>query len=499
MKMVMTMEDNESYWEKTANHKINTPVQSNLNFDIAIIGGGLVGIMCAYYLKDSGKTIAVFEANTLGSQTTGKTTGKITYLHHTIYHFLIKYYGIKKAQLYLDANIEALQEVKDIIEKEQIDCDLEINSAYIYTNDNKKTSIIDKEIKALKCLGLNPMVNQHNLPKEITTIKKSFGMNNQAIFHPLKYLFTIAQRCKEAGVMIYEHSKIDKYEKKNETYLLKCNGHQIISKHVIIATRYPQKNFPQAYFLKLSQSRDHVVSGLSNKVIKDSYLSIDNPIDSFRSCNQHQLYASCDHRVGKYDKDGFKMITKGLKYFDFSEDISFYGAQDTKANRGIPYIGYLDKRKDNQYIACGFNKWGMTLSHVSAKIIRDLILQQDNRYIELFAVDHTNVRASKKEIINLVRYSFKGMIINRIVKSVDNFDDIESGKAKVVRVKGRLKGVYRGYDNKVHVIKPVCKHLRCILEFNYSDCTWDCPCHGSRYTIDGKLVEGPATTSIKDE
>lgn len=483
--------ENTSYWQTTASHKVNPTFNQDQVYDIVIIGGGLTGIMCAYYLKDTNKKIAVFEKDEIGSQTSGHTTGKITFLHKTIYQFLIKYYGKEKAELYLRANQEAMQEIETIIHKHHIDCDYKKNRSFVYTTEQDNVALLEKEREALEQLNIPLLINEHQIKDAIFSI----GVEDQAIFHPLKYLYQIVTLCKESGVTFFEHSPILNVKKKDNQYFSTCNGHIVASDIVVLATRYPQINFPGMYFLKLSQSREHIMFLESSSYLKDSYLSVDQVNKTYRPVLQHQLYGGYQKEVGKLDDLKFDISHDARKYFDFKTSM-FWSAQDTKASRGIPYIGRFDKNNPSLYLACGFNKWGMTLSHVSGRIIHDLIMKQDNPYISLFKPNQKNIMASKKGMIQTVKQSIKGMVLNHFVGN-DNLDSIFVGQGKVVRINGKLTGVYLDENYVYHYIHPICRHLKCVLSFNQTEKTWDCPCHGSRYDINGNLLEGPATSSLK--
>lgn len=480
---------NESYWQKTTDRPEIPFLQENTRVDIAIVGGGMTGIMCAYYLKDSGKKIAVFEQEILGCQTTGHTTAKITYLHKTIYQYLISYYGKEIAAMYLESNMLAMKDIEWIIEKEKIDCDYKRNDSFVYTTKQENVCIIEKEIAALRTLGIEPLIDQHVLKN----VKKSVGVKKQATFHPLKYLYAIVEKCKEAGVVFYEHSQATDFESINLMQRFTCNGCVVDATHVILATRFPPINFPKFYFLKLNQSREHLGYINIDDKITNSYVSIDSPNETFRSVNDGQIYGGYSHDVGKMEDIKSQIEQNSIQHFSKKPEM-IWSAQDCKTHRGIPYIGYFSKEDEYMYVACGFNKWGMTLSHVAARLLHDLILHKDNEYIQLYSPSYSNFMASKSSMIKLLKHSYQGMFKNRIAKKIANPKGING---KVVRIHNRLVGISIDQNKQLHFINPVCPHFKCIVSFNALEKTWDCPCHGSRYDLDGALIEGPATTSLK--
>lgn len=479
---------NKSYWQETVSLPSFPALENDLDVDIAIIGGGISGIMTAYYLKDTGKRIAVFEKDTLACQTTGHTTAKITYLHKTIYQFLITYYGKEIAKMYLDSNRQAMKDIELIIKKENISCQYVKNDAFIYTKNQVNTKIIDKEIAALKTLGIEPLISQD----EIKGTTRVVGVKQQATFHPLLYLAGVIKACQQAGVQFYEHSEAVAFENHNMLQHFTCNRHTVESIHVVLATRYPQINFPKCYFLKETQSREHVCYVECADTIKNSYLCIDEPIESMRSVTSGMIFSGFSHDVGNVTLKKEKIDNK-VKEILHHQPAMLWSAQDAKTNRGIPYIGYFSHEDDYRYIISGFNKWGMTLSHVAARIIHDLICHEENPYIALYSPKYSNWLASRKDTGKIIKNSFKGMIKNRIVSRVDDYQAVDG---KVARIQNKLVGIALDNKRHLHFINPVCPHLKCIVSFNALERTWDCPCHGSRFDIDGNIIEGPATSSL---
>lgn len=479
---------NKSYWQETATLPSFPALENNLDIDIAIIGGGISGIMTAYYLKDTGKRIAVFEKDTLACQTTGHTTAKITYLHKTIYQFLTTYYGKDIAKMYLDSNRQAMKDIELIINKENIECQYVKNDAFVYTKKQDNIKTIDKEIAALQALGVEPLTNQN----EIEDVLRVVGVKQQATFHPLLYLAGVIKACQQSGVHFYEHSEAVAFENHNMIQCFTCNTHVVESIHVVLATRYPQINFPKCYFLKETQSREHVSYVECEDTIQHSYLCIDEPIESMRNVATGMLFGGYSHDVGKVTLKKAKINHKVEETLHHQPSL-LWSAQDAKTTRGIPYIGYFSNEDDYRYIISGFNKWGMTLSHVAARIIHDLICHEENPYIALYSPKYSNWLASRKDTGKIIKNSFKGMIKNRFVSKVDDYQAIDG---KVVRIHNKLVGIAMDDHRHLHFINPVCSHLKCVVSFNALERTWDCPCHGSRFDIDGNIIEGPATASL---
>lgn len=449
--------ENQSYWQKTVKLNSYPQITKAANYDVVIIGGGMSGITLAYRLNNSGLKVALLEANTLASQTTGHTTGKVTYLHGAIYSELAKAYNINKAKQYLESNYEAFCEIKKIIDEKQIDCDYQENISYIGANDEKNSEKIIEQIAMLKKWGFNVLEN------ELEGYQASMGLNNQAIFHPLKYLAGLLQFCN--NIEIYEHSLVRDSFIEDNLVNLKVNNLIIKTKKAIWMTRYPI-NLQHGYFIRLLQEREHI-----------SYQNIQSNSNSV-------LDLTTNYSKRLVDNQHCLVIDQLAKK-------TWYG-QDTKALRKLPYIGKIN---DYEYISYGYDKWGMTLSHVASKIIYDLIVYQDSKYASLYAIGNGNYLHAGSDIVKLIKNNYHGMIKNRIFVAKDV--KLKAGEGKVVRHRGRLLAIYRDFDDRVFYMSPYCPHLKCVVEFNLQDQTWCCPCHGSIYNCYGKLLNGPATSSLK--
>lgn len=450
---------NQSYWQRTSKKTIEKVVQTDLSTDIVIIGGGLSGVALAYQLKESPYRIIVLDKDALGSHTSGHTTAKVTALHGLIYQRITKHYDIHQAYLYYQSNTEALHQIKEMIEKENIDCDYIENSAYIYTDDPAYVKAIEKEREIFDVLRVDTITLEGHLA--------SLGLKNQAVFHPLKYLYTLIHLCKKSGVTFYEHSEVVKVNRHHDSFTLTVNNHQIQCRYLIHATRYPfiKKGL---YFLKLFQQKEYI-DFVDYQEGKDSLLCVDQTL-SYRPLGQkHSL------TIDRYAKDWF--------------------AQDSIPLRGIPYIGRLHPGSQ-EFVIYGFQKWGMTLSQVAAKLIADLILEKDNPYEDLYACQFFSMSHAKNYYDLMWKNTKKGMITNRFQNHSLALLDKEDGL--VTMVNGKLTAVYKDKKGQFHYFSPYCPHLKCVVDFVKKDQTWTCPCHQSVYDAYGHLIEGPSLHSLKE-
>jgi FAD dependent oxidoreductase./Rieske [2Fe-2S] domain. len=449
---------NQSYWQKTSKKTIEKRIETDISTDIVIIGGGLSGLALAYQLKDSPYRVIVLDKDELGSHTSGHTTAKITTLHALHYQKIVQHYDIHQAYLYYKSNEDALSQIKEIIQKENIQCQFQENESYIYTDDPQYVPYIEREKEIFDLLRVPT--------KTLDTHLSSLGLEHQGIFHPLQYLYALIRICKEHGVCFYEHSEVKHIERKNQQFVLNVNGKQIHCLYLVHATRYPfiKKGL---YFLKLFQQKEYV-DFVDHQKTKNSLLCVDQTV-SYRPISETNSLS-----IQRDSKDWF--------------------AQDSIALRGIPYIGRLDPQS-NEFVIYGFQKWGMTLSQVAGKLIADLILERDNPYEELYSCHYFSMSYAKPYYAKLWENTKRGMILNHFQNHSIQALQCQSGI--VTRVHGKLRAVYKDKKGELHYFSPYCPHLKCIVEFVEKDQTWTCPCHQSVYDAYGKLIEGPSLFSLQ--
>lgn len=453
----MVINVNQSYWQKTTKKRIKPTLQEDMNVDIVIIGGGLAGVSLAYQLKNSPYRIIVVDKDEIGSHTSGHTTAKVTTLHGLLYHDIVQYYDVHKAYLYFQSNQEALESIKEIIKKEKIDCDYQENNAYIYTQDPHYVSKIQKQKEIFELFRIPTLDDHHYL--------SSLGLSHQGIFHPLKYLYALMDICEKHQIQFYEHSEVTHIERHHHCFILDINHHRVKCQYLIHATRYPfiKKGL---YFLKMFQSKEYI-DCIEKNDNTHSYLCVDH-LHSYRPIKEYHL--------------------------SIHKDASDWYAQDSIPLRGIPYIGSIDEQ-NHEFIIYGFQKWGMTLSQVAAKLISDLILEKDNPYENLYSCHYFNVSFSKQYHSLMLNHLYRGYIKNQFVKK----DRINKQEGCVIRKNGRLIAAYKDKKGKMHYFSPYCPHMLCIIEFDKKSQTWRCPCHQSIYDAYGKLIEGPSLRSLTEK
>lgn len=429
-----------SLWSATSENEGFPQLNGDIKTDVVIVGGGLAGILCLKELTDRGVDCVLLEAKSIGSGITKNTTAKITVQHGIIYDKLIKTVGTEKAKQYLVANTNALKKYKNM--SEQFPCDFEEKDAFVYSATDRKK--IENEIKAYEKLGVSAQfVSDIPLPVEC---KGAVKVSSQAQFHPLNFLFSVAK-----GLRIYENTKVLEFMPKKVV----CSGGTVTAENIIVSTHFPIINKHGGYFLKLYQDRSYVIGVKNAPDINGMYLEDEGNCFSFRNYNDYLLIGSGGHRTGQ-KSEGYKPSEDFCKKNFPDATIEYrFATQDCMSLDSIPYIGKYSDYSENLYVATGFNKWGMTSSMVCADILSDMITGVKNPCAEVFSPARSNLH----------------------LKLFEN--------------------IFHSVVGLISPTTPRCPHLGCALKYNREEHSWDCPCHGSRFTDKGELIDNPATDDLK--
>ncbi len=415
-------------------------LNGDIKTDVLIIGGGLAGLLCAHRLHERGVNYALIERDRILSKVSGLTTAKITAQHGLIYSKLIKEFSVEWARQYYKSNTQAIEEYRRLCES--IDCNFETKNSYVYSLSDKNK--IEAEISALKSIGADAKYKKELLlPFSIAGAVK---LSNQAQFDPLMFAAAIAK-----SLNIYEQTVATEYV--GDAVI--TNGGTITAKKIIVATHFPFINKHGLYFLKMYQHRSYVL-GLEDAENVDG-MYVDEAKDglSFRNYNGLLLLGGGSHRTGKKGGSYSELMAFAKKHYPWARVKFYWATQDCMTLDGIPYIGRYSNRTTNIYVATGFNKWGMTSSMVAANLLCDMVMGKPNEYTELYSPSRSILRPQ--------------LVCNAIESAVNLFT----------------------------LSTPRCPHLGCALKWNSQEHSWDCPCHGSRFSEDGKLLNNPATGDLK--
>lgn len=362
----------ESIWSQSCQIPGREPLSGNVEAEVAVIGGGMAGMLTAFALQKAGRSVVVLEANQIGSGQTRNTTAKITSQHGMIYQTLIQTIGMEGARQYAQANQQAVRAYKDVIKENQIDCAFEERSAYVYGSD---PHVLQQEAQAARSLGLPASyVTEVAIPAPAAGAVK---FEDQAQFHPLKFLRAISE-----GLRVYEHTPVQTVE---ENQLITPNG-RVNAKDIVFACHVPFVNVPGMYFARLHQERSYVLALANAPKVEGMYISGEEGGWSFRTYGEFLLLGGEQHRTGENRPGGRyeRLRQKAREWFPQSREVCHWSAQDGITPDRVAYIGRYSASRPNWYVAAGFQKWGMTTSMVASKILRDLICAAENPYAQVF-------------------------------------------------------------------------------------------------------------------
>jgi len=430
----------DSIWIQTVQLPQFEPLQSDLKTGVLIVGGGIAGLLCAYQLARAGVDYALVEADRIGGGITKNTTAKITSQHGLIYDKLIREFGVERARLYLEANQAALEAYREL--SRSIDCDFEEKDAFVYSTNSLRK--IERELEALSRLGFPAeLVKEVPLPFPVAGAVR---FAHQAQFHPLKFIAAIAR-----DLRIFEHTKVLELGAGKAV----TDGGSISAEKIVITTHFPFLNKHGSYFLKLYQHRSYVLALRNAPEVGGMYVDESEKGLSFRNYGGLLLLGGGGHRTGKQGGGWRELEDFARRHYPDAQEAARWATQDCMTLDGAPYIGPYSGRTPNLYTATGFNKWGMTSAMAAAGLLTDLVLERANPYEEVFSPFRTILRTQ--------------LAVN-------------------------------GLESVLGLLTPTvprCPHMGCALKYNAAEHSWDCPCHGSRFGEDGRLIDNPATDDKK--
>jgi len=493
--------ESDSYWIKSTPSTNYPTLEEDISVDCVVIGGGITGITTGLLLQQQGLKTIIIEKNKICLGTTGHTTGKITSGHNLIYSYLIDTFGKKLAKQYADANQQAIRFIIDTVKKYDIDCDLCIEPSYVYTTDEDNVIMINKELVAALSLGLPAeYVDLTDLP---FGIEGGIRFLNQAQFHPRKYILELARIFEENGGTIYENTQAINIEPRES--IVTTTSNTITAKNIVIATHYPFYSKGHLYFAKMSPYTSYVVGASGHtKLKKGMYISCDRDTRSFRYLDTHNdrllFIGGQSHKTGQSEDENYNytilMDYINKLYNDVSIDYKWL-AQDYITIDKVPYIGLLSNDYDNIFVGTGYGKWGMTNGTVAAMIIKDLITKETNPWKDVFNPSRSFTLDSIRNMFADSVNTSGEFIASRFKNSKEEIENLKPTEGKVIKVDNITIGAYRDENNRLYLLDTTCPHMKCKVQFNDAEKTWDCPCHGSRFNYDGTFIDGPANRDLK--
>jgi len=496
-------EVNVSYWVNSTALIDRPRLEDRVEVDVAIVGAGIVGLSAARILTRAGKRVAVVEMDRVGRGVTGYTTAKVTSGHGVIYHEIESKHGLDKARAYASANGWALREIVRWIDEDAIDCDFDRRSNYVYCENETGLGTLKKEAEATRRAGLQTsLVVDIDLP---FAVAGALRLDNQAQFHPRRYLLGLADKLESEGTRLFEESRVVDVRDEDRCLVQTSEG-QVVADHVILATHYPFLD-RGLFFPRVHPKRSYAVVGPIDPVSAPSgmYISIDQPTRTIRTIPDGErtllLVGGNGHPAGQRldTQECYRDLERwALDRFGITDITHRWSTHDGVTIDGLPYAGTARRSSERIYTATGFGKWGLTNGTVAASIICDAILGRPNPFASLFDQHRLTLAASAEKFLVENAKIAQHFVGDRIKHPQGRAaTDLGRGEAAVVGVGAGQVAAYRDEAGELHGVSATCTHLGCIVSWNSAEKSWDCPCHGSRFDYEGRVLHGPATKDLE--
>ncbi|BEL06847.1 FAD-dependent oxidoreductase [Actinoplanes sichuanensis] len=496
----------ESWWMESTSRTSYPRLAADTATDVVVIGGGIAGLSAAWELTEAGLRVALVESDRIAAGVTGYTTAKLSALHTLIYSDLRDTHGPATAELYARSQRQAIDRVVAVTARLGIDSELERVPAFTWTESIDQIDRIRAEADAAAQAGLAAsFVTETGLPFPVAGAVR---IEDQAQFHPRKYLSALAEDLVRRGGMIFERTRATGLDDGNPCTVTTENGHTITAEQVVVATHYPV--FDRALlFARLEPRRELVVAAPipAGDDLGGVYLTPDDDTRSVRTApyrdGQRLLIVTGEHFTPGDDdvtQRWERLAAWTRERFGVTEFAYRWAAQDNTTTDRVPFVGRLHPGTRNVYVATGFGGWGMSTGVMSGQLLAARVTGVEPEWSGLY--DPLRLHPVREAVPLLksgagVAAHFVG---DRLRPShADSVDDVDPGTGAVVRVRGRQCAVYRDDDGKVHAVSARCTHLGCIVRFNDAETAWECPCHGSRFGVDGQVLQGPANRPLSTE
>jgi glycine/D-amino acid oxidase-like deaminating enzyme/nitrite reductase/ring-hydroxylating ferredoxin subunit len=494
---------NNSVWMDTTPETKYPSFSGDLWVDVAIVGGGISGLTAAMLLRKNGLSVAIVEKSTIATGESGYTTAHLTEVIDTRYHKLISHFGESGARMAALSSRAAIDRIESLCEQHKIDCGFERLPGYLYTEHRDEIDELRKETEAMRKVSVNAEMLD-DLPEAFRSIG-AIRIENQAQFHPRKYMLGLARLIPHDGSHIFENSKVTEIHDGRPCEVVTERG-RIRCGNVLVLTNTPINN---RVFLhtKLAAYRTYAIGAMLKEPLPARGLFWDTA-DPYHYIRTHRMddgkemliVGGEDHKTGTRQNtdECYERLESYLRdRFDAGETQYRWSGQIMEPVDGLPFMG-LNSLCEHVYVATGYTGNGMTFGTLAGMILSDLILGRTNPWADLYDATRIKPLAGAAEFISENKDFPAYFVADRLSKGdVEFLSDIQPGEGKLVSLDGKKAAVYRDDKGHVHALNPVCPHLGCHVHWNSAEKSWDCPCHGSRFSCKGEVANGPAVENLK--
>jgi glycine/D-amino acid oxidase-like deaminating enzyme/nitrite reductase/ring-hydroxylating ferredoxin subunit len=491
----------ESFWVATTPETDYPQLQGDFEVDVAVVGAGITGITTAILLKRAGKRVALLDAKRIGLGATGYTTAKITSGHGVVYSQLTDTFGEDGAKVYAESNQAAIERIAEL----GTDCDFERKDNYVFAQQPEEREQLEREAEAMQKLGLPAsFVTETPLPFDTAGAVK---LEQQAQFHPRKYLLRLAETIPGDGSHLFENTRA-RFVNRGEPCTVETERGNVNATDVVLATHLPFMD-RGLFFTKAQPHRSYAVAAPIDpaQAPEGMFINAGLPTRSIRTIRDGDrlLVQTGGHghkpgASGEDERQRYDVLEAFLReHWPQAGPVEFrWSTQDYMSLDRVPYVGRLHRRAQHVFVATGYSKWGMTAGTVAAEILSDTILGRESPWAALYDSKRLEPRATALKFAKenaTTGFRFLAQRLARAEKRAP--DELDAGEGAILRIGGLKRAVYKDEGGAMHVLSPVCRHLWCYVEWNEAERSWDCPCHGSRYTGEGRLIQGPSVQDLR--
>lgn len=491
--------DTNSLWEHISTVPKKYPeLTENLEVDVVIVGGGITGITAALQLISAGKKVALLEANQIGGGTTGFSTGNLYIPIQPYYHKVLNKFDKETVKIVAESRKNAIDYIENTVKAQNIPCNFTRRPMYFYANKNHEIDFLKREVEILKECSID-VDYIDSLPLSLE-FQKAALIKNQARFNPLQYVRSLAEYLSSKGCLIFENSRVMEIKERNDICIFKTNKAKITAKKAIIATHTPTGVNPIQLFTAPYRSYVVAVQLEENIYPEINYWNLETPHYAISTHSMSKdkadllVIAGSHHKTGQSNnaQSHYDELENYLREKFQVKELKFrWSAQHYHSADGIPYIGLAYHYK-NIYEATGFFADGLVYGTISGIVLADSLLNKKNDWQKTYNTKRHKFFASFNFLIKENFNTFLQYMKDFPKFSSQEYKKTKKGEGRICVLNGEKCGVYRDENEKLHIVSAVCTHMKCIVNWNNAEKTWDCPCHGSRFTYEGKVIEGPA-------
>lgn len=501
-----------SCWTASVAPLIHTKLNSDKTTEVLVIGGGIGGLTTAYCLAKSGKKVILVEDGFLGSGESGRTTAQITYALDDRYYDIERYFGLEKTKIVAQSHQEAIDFIENVIAEENIDCDFKRVDGYLFLHKSDKEENLDEEFEATQRLGL-PTEMLYDIPDFIGDFReRCIAFPGQGQFHIMKYLKGLATAIVKYGGEIYTESKASDIDKHGA----KVNGFEVKADAIVVATNTPINDTFKMH-TKQWAYRTYVIAvkipkgklpyamwwdtgNQDSKWLAKPYHYV--RLESFDDQSDLLICGGEDHKTGQADEEDLPeehryaaLVTWTKKHFPFFTEIVYkWSGQVMEPIDGLAFLG-KNPGDDTIYIITGDSGNGMTHCTIGGILITDLIHEKENPWQEIYNPARMTFKAGIDFISEVGSMAYK-MAKDWVNADIDTPSELKNGEGAIMSKGLKKTAVYRDENGKLHSCSAVCPHLGGVLQWNNDEKSFDCPLHGSRFTTDGIVINGPAISDL---